>query len=322
MKTITVRNVNYALPLGIKLINDYGVERPSRDGLTKEVPEPVTTVYLKPWERVLFSPIRDANPFFHFFESLWIFVGRQDVDWISEFNSQIHKYSDDGKIFHASYGHRLFIHKGNQISKAIQMLKDNSGSRRVVLQIWDSEIDLAVEKNDIPCNDLIFLKIRDNKLNMTVCCRSNDLVFGTYGANAVHFAFLQEYIASMIGVGIGPYTQISDSYHSYITREDWNRVQAVTSNNPYNYNGVSIHPLIDDPDSFNYDLCRFMGRDSKRIVYHNSFFPDVAELMRSAWRQHKKYKTGHEYLKQVIDTGERPNDWLLAGLQWMERRMT
>jgi hypothetical protein len=40
---------------------------------------PVVTCYSAPTQRVLFSPMRDANPFFHFMEALWMLAGRDDV---------------------------------------------------------------------------------------------------------------------------------------------------------------------------------------------------------------------------------------------------
>jgi hypothetical protein len=40
---------------------------------------PVVTCYSAPTQRVLFSPMRDANPFFHLMEALWMLAGRDDV---------------------------------------------------------------------------------------------------------------------------------------------------------------------------------------------------------------------------------------------------
>ena len=64
-------------------------------------------------------------------------------------------------------------------------------------------------------NTNIYFKIRENKLKMTVCCRSNDMLWGAYGVNVVHMSVLQEYMATMIGVEMGEYRQISDSFHIY-----------------------------------------------------------------------------------------------------------
>jgi hypothetical protein len=107
MHVIRARNVNSAFVQGIELIRQYGVARKSRYGDVLEIPEPVTTVYEKPLERVLFDPIRDANPFFHLFESLWILAGRDDVEWLVQFNKRMAEFSDNGETFHGAYGKRL-----------------------------------------------------------------------------------------------------------------------------------------------------------------------------------------------------------------------
>src|SRR4051812_37796218 len=78
VRVIDVDNVNQAWPLAVRLLQSEGVPRESRYGPVLEHPEPVTTVYRKPWQRVLFDEVRDANPFFHFFESLWMLGGRND----------------------------------------------------------------------------------------------------------------------------------------------------------------------------------------------------------------------------------------------------
>ena len=57
---------------------------------------------------------------------------------------------------------------------------------------------------------------------MTVCNRSNDMLWGAYGANAVHMSMLQEYLASRLEIAVGEYTQISDSFHVY-QNDVWER---------------------------------------------------------------------------------------------------
>jgi hypothetical protein len=79
MHVIEARNVNDAYPLGYDRLMRYGSKAPSRYGEVVEIRGPVTTRYAAPLERVLFDPVRNANPFFHFFEALWILAGRQDV---------------------------------------------------------------------------------------------------------------------------------------------------------------------------------------------------------------------------------------------------
>lgn len=159
MKTIAARNVNDALILGLLALGEEGVDRDSRNGPVRVFTGPVTTHYKHPEERVLFFPERDANPFFHFMESLWMIAGRNDVEWISRFSANIANYSDDGVTFHGAYGYRWRQHfefyrvEGlsmadfpnaakselchiDQLATIAQLLKNNPDDRRIVLQMW------------------------------------------------------------------------------------------------------------------------------------------------------------------------------------------
>ena len=106
MLSMEVRNVSEALFFGKQFIEQNGVEVQTRNGLALELPMPVITTYTHPEERVLFYKGRDANPYFHLMESLWMLAGRNEVDWISQFNGRINTYSDDGEYFHGAYGFR------------------------------------------------------------------------------------------------------------------------------------------------------------------------------------------------------------------------
>jgi hypothetical protein len=222
--SLTVYNVNDALPFGLSAILRHGIVNQSRNGKVMMVPAPVTTAYLAPCERVLFSPERDANPFFHLMESMWMLAGCNDVAFPSYYSKQLASYSVDGQTLHGAYGHRWRNHFGyDQIEQAIADLKADPDSRRVIIQMWDATVDgRSTEANakDRPCNDMVkFQAIPAGNgyycLNMSVFCRSNDAVWGAYGANAVHFSYLHEYVASAVGMSVGTYFQISDNLHVY-----------------------------------------------------------------------------------------------------------
>jgi hypothetical protein len=61
VRVINARNVNDALPAGIAYLLEHGVREESRAGPVLVSPTPVTTVYERPQERVLFSPARNAG---------------------------------------------------------------------------------------------------------------------------------------------------------------------------------------------------------------------------------------------------------------------
>ena len=200
MHVLRVRNVHAALPEAISLLHHYGKQQETRNGTALVCSHPVTTMYMQPEERVLFWPERDANPFFHFYEGLWMLGGRNDVASLTRFVKRMSEFSDNGTTFHGAYGHRWRKHFGlDQLQMIISHFRNDPLCRRQVLQMWDPRCDLVLPGKDIPCNLEAHFLVRDSQLDMLVSNRSNDIIWGTYGANAVHFSMLQEFVAAAVG---------------------------------------------------------------------------------------------------------------------------
>tara|TARA_R100001443_G_scaffold89198_4_gene95680 strand:- start:2222 stop:3262 length:1041 start_codon:yes stop_codon:yes gene_type:complete len=331
MKVINARNVNDALLLGIDLFNDktnYRVQE-SRNGDTYEAIDPVTTVYNHPWERVCLITERDANPFFHYIEGLWMLAGRKDLKPLTFFVNSMKDFSDDGKTLWGAYGWRWrdYFHK-DQLDIIITMLKTNPDDRRCVLQMWDANKDLNRQGKDVPCNTNIYFKVRDNRLHMTVCNRSNDMLWGAYGANVVHMSMLQEYIASMIGVSMGVYRQVSDSFHVYLNPV-WDKVKDIEIDiytqrevkNPYDSLDEHV-ALITDCDSFDRELKRFfninpMDFDVVDYGWQNAAFIDIAIPMMQCYAAYKIGEFDYAYEKAG---NIKAHDWKKACLEWIRKR--
>ena len=215
MKAIRAENPVHALWQGVDLLKIAGVKMGSRNGTTLEVPYPVTTIWPDPWKRCLILPARRANPFFHFFEALWILAGRRDVAFLEQFNPRMKEYSDDGIMFNAAYGYRLKNEFGvDQLERLIEQLRRDIHTRQAVGQIWSVD-DLNRDTRDKACNLAIVFRYRGYGLDMTVLNRSNDMIWGTYGANLVQFSMIYEYVCAHVNVPMGTMYQVSNSYHVY-----------------------------------------------------------------------------------------------------------
>lgn len=212
----------------------------SRDGKVKEMLDMKTTL-LNPYRRCVGGCERDINIFFLLAEAMWIALGRKDVAFLTLFNKKMSDFSDDGKTFHAPYGYRLrhfgirtedsFIDdnlnasKGyDQVIDAIKIFTENPNSRQVVMSIWNPNFDLGYKTKDIPCNDMVMLKIRNGKLITTIQNRSNDLHWGL-PTNIFQFSFLTELMAGALGVELGTQTHNSQSLHIY----EWNDIASKMS---------------------------------------------------------------------------------------------
>lgn len=346
MITIEARNVNDALWSGANIIRQYGVQSETRNGPVLVLPGPVSTFYTCPQERVLFNEVRDANPFFHLVESLWMIAGRNDLKALTPYVADFGRYSDDGKTVPGAYGHRWRNHfladsprlnTLDQLAWAIRRLKEDPTDRRVVIQMYDAETDQpAADRGgkDIPCNLMALPAIVDGKLNLTVFNRSNDMVWGAYGANAVHFSVLQEYLAAMIGVPMGYYWQVANNYHAYLSTLDKAPVEW-----PW---GVSkVHPTAGQPiqDPYGRNVVRpmdmFSGQSEKEILEDiNMFFEDPARIgIRSPFLRkvacpmvmaHRAFKankkTGILDASEILEQIPADNDWRVGATLWLTNR--
>jgi len=212
-----------------KGINQRGKLTSSRNGDTREVMDWKTTIG-NPYKRCVGLNNRDVNIFFLLAEAIWIFCGKKDVAFLNIFNERMGDYSDDGEFFHAPYGWRLRHYgqsstKGgidpdfcniDQIAECLRMLEANPEDRRIVASIWNPELDLNTQSKDLPCNDLIMFKIREDKLNITIQNRSNDLHWGLV-TNVFQFSFIAEMMSLCLGRELGQQVHNSNSLHVYVS---------------------------------------------------------------------------------------------------------
>jgi thymidylate synthase len=126
-----------------------------------------------------------------------------------------------------TYHQRLFSYKTregfiDQMDYIVDKLSKNGYSRRAQAITWDPELDIKTD--DPPCLQRVWFRIseHDNKLflNMNTHWRSRD-GFKAAFMNMFALTDLQKKIAEEISlrtkkpVGIGRYTDITDSYHIY-----------------------------------------------------------------------------------------------------------
>ena len=320
MKHILVRDVTEALREGVWHMNICGMTENSRNGRVIVSPGPVLTEYRRPFNRVLQDPVRDANPVFHLMEALWMLAGQDNVEWLLQFNSKFGQYAEEDGTVHGAYGYRWFQHFAmDQVLAIIQELQRDPQSRRAVLAMWDPRADLGADKRDLPCNTHIYFDLRMGLLNMTVCCRSNDMVYGAYGANAVHMSILQEVMASALNVSIGVYRQFSNNFHVYpdvpVAKALMTGWPGIYDSSPYVWGAVQTMRLIAENETMDEFLedCHTLVHGLSNPI-NTTFFQTVAVPLRDLYI---KRQPG-----QIISIppGMEHNDWWVAFLQWTIRR--
>lgn len=208
--------------------------------------------------------VRDINPAFAFVEVLWIMAGGNNVKYLEFWNPRMKNFAD-GNLLWGAYGHRLgcaefwsdadweveldqalYLYNPtpssqvvNQLGNVREVFEDYPNSRQMVLQIWNAEADLpnpgynygAEKAKDIPCNLLSHLLVRDGKLHWLQVMRSNDAVWG-WPYNIIQFTFLQEIMAGWLGLDLGPFVLLSDSFHTY--KKHWDNLPKIIDRAVYN----------------------------------------------------------------------------------------
>ncbi len=338
MHVIETFNVCEALPKAVDYLMNYGNKEQTRIGDALVAPVPVAIWYLNPKQHVLTNPVRDANPFFHLMEAMWMLAGRNDGAFLDYYIKNFSKDFGINGIIPDAYGYRWKYSLGyNQLEEIILQLRKNPATRQCVLQMWGAGRDELLADKARACNLVATFRIYDNHLDMTVFNRSNDLIWGCCGANAVHFAIMQEYVASMIGVKIGSYWQVSTNLHLYKDHIEMFRKRIIGNEeitidvNIAYHLGAGIEqypptqPLIEYPECFDEELGETVGwidmiQDNKEHYtgnLSNSFLRDTVLPMALA---HHLYKNKELNNALIAITNVVAPDWRKAGEEWLLRR--
>lgn len=204
---------------------------PGRGGPAQELLHTAMTI-ADPRQRWVISRSPAINPAFAIVESFWILCGRDDSALVNFWNPLLPTFAGSGPRYSGAYGKRLRTRFGvDQVARSLDALEANPESRQVTMQIWDAATDLptrlgAPASEDIPCNLVSSLKVRDGKLHWLQTMRSNDLMRGT-PYNIVQFTLLQEFMAGCLGLVPGEYVQVADSLHLYATDQQAFEVREV-----------------------------------------------------------------------------------------------
>jgi hypothetical protein len=175
------------------------------------------------------------------------------------------------------------------------------------------------------------------RLDMVVFNRSNDVVWGAYGANAVHFSFLLEYLARWIGCEVGTYSQISVNFHGYTkTLEKVREVQPDRMNYVYNpyLPGEKLGVTVKTVPLFNYGvrqfdfyldqlLKRLDAEDYSRFPYSDRFFDMASAMFRAhaAWKELGPIEDRFRKATAILHEQDSDIDWIAAAHQWIHRRV-
>jgi len=131
---------------------------------------------------------------------------------------------EEGK-WEYTYHERLFAYKVpgidrpiDQIAGAIKLLRETPHTRRAQAVTWQAWNDLGI--HDPACLQRVWFRIEEpegggpGRLNLVIHIRSNDAYKAAF-MNMYAFTELQKEVARELGVEVGEYCHIADSFHIY-----------------------------------------------------------------------------------------------------------
>ena len=206
-------NCIYLTLLEISVQSDKGFKK-SRVGPVKDL-GPAILEFNQPGHQLLFLRGRKYNPFFSLVESSWVLSGRKELSDLTSVLPGYSRFSDDGLTLNGAYGYRMRRCFGiDQLNETISLLENNPESRRAVISLYGVTDLVNHSSLDIPCNTTLFVKVRDDSLDLTVINRSNDLFLGI-PYNVFVFGVIQKFIAEKLNLQVGVQRHFTDSLHLY-----------------------------------------------------------------------------------------------------------
>jgi len=170
-----------------------------------------------PTDMVILNGERGWNREYADAEWRWYLSGDRNISKLGDLYGKVppiwtRMADKDGNV-NSNYGWQWKRNK--QLDNVIAMLESNPDTRQAAISIYDAkEINDGHYQNDTPCTYAVQFTILNNKLNMAVVMRSNDLWFG-FCNDQYCFASLQMLVAYELGIQCGEYYHYAHNLHLY-----------------------------------------------------------------------------------------------------------
>jgi thymidylate synthase len=145
----------------------------------------------------------------------WYLSGDRNIKKLGELYGKIppiwEKMADsDGNVM-SNYGWQW--QRNNQIDYVVGKLREQPKTRHAAISIYDAK-EFEQYRKDTPCTYAIQFTILNDKLNMSVYMRSNDIWYG-FCNDQYQFSMLQKMIADRLSIDVGWYYHHAHNMHLY-----------------------------------------------------------------------------------------------------------
>jgi thymidylate synthase len=188
-------------------------------------------------------------------ELLWFLKGETNIAYLKEHGVRIwDEWADAEGNLGPVYGKQWRSWEAkdgrviDQISEAIQLIKNNPDSRRILVNAWNvGEIDKMAL---MPCHTMFQFYVANGKLSCQLYQRSADLFLGV-PFNIASYALLTMMIAQVCGLQYGDFVHTFGDAHIYTNHFD--QVKEQLSREPKAYPTMRMNPEVKDIFNFTYE---------------------------------------------------------------------
>jgi thymidylate synthase len=169
----------------------------------------------KPLDNKIKSSFRKWKKSYAEAEWLWYLSADKNINKLEQIYGKVPKIwvnmADEFGNVNSNYGWQW--ERKNQLKNIINILKKNPNSRQAAISIYDAK-ELSDYSYDTPCTYAVQFTIIENKLNMSVVMRSNDLWYG-FCNDQYQFSNLLKLVADKLKINIGWYYHYAHNLHLY-----------------------------------------------------------------------------------------------------------
>jgi thymidylate synthase len=208
-----MKTINNAVHELLNKIETTGMVSAPRGLQVKELE--MQTLELDPNFCLMDSKARVFNFKYFLGEMCWYLKKDRNIEYINHFSNFWKNIADAEGNIHSNYGYMLF---GEQLQWSLNALRKDPNTRQGISFVSRPEVQYEGNK-DFVCTIYLNFWIRNNKLNMKVQMRSNDVFYGL-SYDAPFFSFVQQSMflwlkESYPDLILGAYYHSADNIHYY-----------------------------------------------------------------------------------------------------------
>jgi len=189
------------------------------------------------------------------YELLWILNGDTNVKYLQEHGVRIwNEWADENGELGPVYGAQWRSWRAadgrivDQVSRAIEQIKTNPDSRRIIVSAWNpAELEAMALP---PCHLLFQFYVANGRLSCQLYQRSADVFLGV-PFNIASYALLTLMFAQACGLEAGEFVHTFGDVHLYLNHVE--QAQLQLTRQPYPLPRMQINPAVKSIFDFQYE---------------------------------------------------------------------